>query len=268
MAGAVLDPAQERGIGAGQLDQPLRHLEVLVLVAAADVVDLAGPALAQDELDPGAVVLDVEPVPHLAAVAVQRQRLAVERVGDEQRDELLRILVRAVRVRAARDRGVDAERAHIGGDEQVAGRLGRAVRARRPQRIGLARGAAGLEVAVHLVRRDLDEPLPRLAQMLEQDLRPAELGAAELLGAEDRPVDVRLGGEVHDRVAAARGAGDVLRLGDVALLELDAVRQVGAVPGVGQLVEDDDVLAGAQQPLDEVRADEAGATCDEDPHVE
>ena len=267
MARPVLDAAQERRVGAGQLDQPLRHLDVLVLVAAADVVDLPGAALAEHELDPRAVVLDVQPVPDLAAVAVERQRLAVERVRDEQRDELLRILVRAVRVRAAGDRGGDAERADVGLDEQVAGGLRRAVRARRPQRVGLARGAARLEVAVDLVGRDLDELLPRLAQVLEQHLGAAELGAAELLGAEDRAVDVRLGREVDDRVAAARRPGDVLRHGDVAVVELDAVGQVGAVPGVGQLVEDDDVLAGAEQPLDEVRADEAGAAGDEDPHA-
>ena len=57
-------------------------LDVLALLAAADVVGLARRALAQHELDPGAVILDVEPVADLAAVAVDRQRLALERVRD------------------------------------------------------------------------------------------------------------------------------------------------------------------------------------------
>ena len=50
-------------------------LDVLVILAA-DVVDLAGRALVQDELDAGAVILGVQPFPHLLAVAVDGQRLA------------------------------------------------------------------------------------------------------------------------------------------------------------------------------------------------
>ena len=70
---------------------------------------------------------------------------------------------------------------------------------------------------------------------------------------------MRLGGEVDDRVAAVRGARDCVRLRDVALVELDVCRQVRAVAGVRELVEDDDVLAGPQQSLHEVRADETRA---------
>src|SRR3546814_5063665 len=47
-------------------------------------------SLAQDEVDAGAVILGVEPLPHLLAVAVDREGLAAEGVRDEQRDELLR----------------------------------------------------------------------------------------------------------------------------------------------------------------------------------
>src|SRR5438132_730134 len=89
VAGAVLDVAQQRAVRARQLEDELDHLDVLVLVAAADVVGLAGLPLAQHELDPGAMVLDVEPVADLPAVAVDRERLAVERVRHEERDQLL-----------------------------------------------------------------------------------------------------------------------------------------------------------------------------------
>ena len=70
------------------------------------------------------MVRDVEPVAHLAAVAVERQPLALERVRDEERDQLLRVLVRAVGVRPARDRGVDPECPDVRRDVQVARRLG------------------------------------------------------------------------------------------------------------------------------------------------
>jgi hypothetical protein len=81
---AILDVADQRRVGPRQLEDPVRHLEVLV-VLAADVVDLAGLALAQHELDAGAVVLGVQPLAHLLPVPVDRERLALERVRDEER---------------------------------------------------------------------------------------------------------------------------------------------------------------------------------------
>ncbi len=267
VAGPVLDAAEQRRIGTRQLEDARGDLAVLSLVATADVVGLARSALAKDELDAGAVILHVQPVAHLATVAVERQRLSVERVRDEERDQLLRILAGAVGVRPAGDRRVHAEGADVRGDVEIPGGLRDAVGAGRPQRVVLLRRAARLEVAVDLVRRDLDEANAASANLLEQHLRPEELGAAEIRRPEDRAVDVRLGGEVDDRVAAACGALDVFRYRDVALHELElAERQVRLVPGVGQLVEDDDVLTAPQQPLDEVRADEAGAAGDEHAH--
>ena len=107
VARAILDVADQAGVGAGQLEDAVGDLDVLV-VLAADVVDLARRALVQDELDPGAVILGVQPLTHLLAVAVDGERLALERVRDEQRHELLRVLVRTIGVGAARDRGPDA----------------------------------------------------------------------------------------------------------------------------------------------------------------
>ena len=68
----------------------------------------------------------------------------------------------------------------------------------------------------------------------------------ELARAEDRAVDVRLRGEVDDRLAACRGGRDGVGVGDVTVVELvrDAF-EVGPVAGVGQPVEDDDLVASA-----------------------
>jgi hypothetical protein len=103
--------------------------------------------------------------------------------------------------------------------------------------------------------------------MLEQHLRAAELRPPEVLGAQDRPVDVRLGGEVDDRVAALGRDRDVRGLGDVAVVERHVGREVGAVARVRELVEDDDVVPLGEQPLHEMRADEARATGDQDFHA-
>ena len=56
MARSVVHVAHEPRVGSGQLEDPPRDLEVLELVAGADVVDLARLALPQDELDRRAVV--------------------------------------------------------------------------------------------------------------------------------------------------------------------------------------------------------------------
>ena len=62
--------------------------------------------------------------------------------------------------------------------------------------------------------------------------------------------------------------GDHRAVADVAVHEACASTpsQVREVARVGQLVEDDDVFAGGREPLDEVRADEAGAAGDQDRH--
>ena len=71
---------------------------------AGHVVRLAAGAMVEHVTHRVGVVVDVEPVALLPAVAVEWQRLVVECVGDEQRDDLLGMLVRAVGVGAARDR--------------------------------------------------------------------------------------------------------------------------------------------------------------------
>src|SRR5581483_8322347 len=72
VTGAVLDVADQARVGARQLDDPVRDLDVLELLAA-DVVDLARLALAEDQLDGRTMVVCVEPLAHLLAVPVDRQ---------------------------------------------------------------------------------------------------------------------------------------------------------------------------------------------------
>ena len=69
---------------------------------AADVVGLAGPPTLQDRGQRAGVVLDVQPVAHVGAVAIDRQRLALQRLQDDQRNELFREVVGPVVVGAVR----------------------------------------------------------------------------------------------------------------------------------------------------------------------
>src|SRR5918996_3683265 len=154
VTGPVLDVPDEGWAHTGQLDDAPHDVEVLQLLAG-DVVDAARLALAQDELDPRAVILGVQPLAPLAAVPVDGERQPVERVRDEERDQLLRILARPRRVRAPRGGGSRPVRAYVGEHLEVAAGLRGRVGARGTQRILLARRDAHGHVAVYLVRGDL-----------------------------------------------------------------------------------------------------------------
>src|SRR4051812_15428960 len=115
------------------------------------------------------MVLDIQPIADLQAIAVDRQRLPFDRAQDHQWDELLGELSRSVVVRAvAYDHG-QSVRSMPGAHQMVRRRLRRRVRTARPiGRIFRERCRVGLEVAEHLVSRDMMKPetVPRVALKL------------------------------------------------------------------------------------------------------
>ena len=78
------------------LDEHMNDVDVLPLVEATDVVGVGGLALMEDEVYGTGVILYIEPVAHVKALAIYGQRLAMTDVVDEQRYELLRKLVRTI----------------------------------------------------------------------------------------------------------------------------------------------------------------------------
>src|SRR5664280_2201418 len=103
VADAVGDRVDQRLGLAEQAQHLARDRDVLPFVAAGEVYNIAGSAVLEDEQDGPAVVGYVQPVADVAAVAVQRQAFVAQSVGDEKRDQLLRVLVRTVLVRRAGD---------------------------------------------------------------------------------------------------------------------------------------------------------------------
>ena len=167
--------------------QHLDDVDVLPFVESAYVVGLGNPSLMEDEVYRPRMVLDIQPVAHILAPAIDRKRSAVADVVDEERYQLLRELVRAVVVGAVRDYGRHAVSIVECPHEMVARRLGRAVRAvrlvfqvfgeefltvgemvpaagclRRERRF-YAVGMGHLQGAVHFVRRDVVEALSVIA---------------------------------------------------------------------------------------------------------
>ena len=175
---------------------------------------------------------DVQPVALLQAVAVHRQRLVVDRVRDEQRDELLGVVVRPVRVRAAGDDGVEAVGHDVAADEQLAGGLGGRVRRARVEPVASSPRVARRRPSrrPRRSRPGGSGPASRRARSTRsrtassRTWTPIDAGPQERLGIEDAPVDVRLGGEVDDRVGVGDERPDDRRVGDVALRRSGAAR--------------------------------------------
>ena len=88
------------------------------------------------------VVVDVEPVAPGVAVAVDRQRLVLQRLRDEARDHLLGMLARAVVVERPDDRDRQAVGHVVRVREPVAARLRRRVRRARVERVLLVHRVA------------------------------------------------------------------------------------------------------------------------------
>ena len=112
----------------------LDRLNIAQFLPAADVVDLARSATREAQFDPPAVILDMKPVAHVHAVAVDRQLAAVQCVQQEERDQLLRKLEGPVIVRAIAGRRLQPVGVVVGAHQMVGARLGRGIR--RVRRVG------------------------------------------------------------------------------------------------------------------------------------
>ena len=272
VAGAVAHPV-EVVLGLAHGTQNLtQDVDVVLLAVGTDEVGLADATTREDGPDGRGVVLGVDPVADVLAVAVELGADAAENVGHLARDELLHVLVGAVVVGAVGDGGADAVGAVPGAHQHVGGRLGGAVGARRVVRglLGEAGRVVQGEVAVDLVGGDVVVAHVVLAASLEQAEGALHVGAQERLGVRDGVVVVGLRRVVDDGVVPGDDAVEQLGVADVAHHELHAVLgQAGDVlwvAGVGELVEHRHVDAGAvvDHVVDEVGADEAAAAGDND----
>ena len=176
-------------------DHDLDDVDVLPFVEAADVVSFGNLPVMENHVNCAGMVFDKEPVANILALAVNRQRLLVANVVDEQRDELLGELVRAVVVAAVRHDGRHAvgivERANevvgtcLGGrvrrvrrvlcrlvEEVVAvGQVVLGTRGRRGERGRDAFWVVHLEGAIDFIRRNVVEAL---ALVLFREAFPVE----------------------------------------------------------------------------------------------
>ena len=112
----VLDECHAISLRAGisrKLDQLARHIDVGLLVGAADVVDHTHLALEQNDFKSTSNIFHKEKVALVGAGAVQCDGSATHQLVDELWDEFLRILMRAIHIVTASDDDGHAERAVV-----------------------------------------------------------------------------------------------------------------------------------------------------------
>ncbi len=145
MSGAVLDESDEafgglalrgRGgrvafgesgvVGEGaihELANEANDVDIRPFVVAANVVDLAEHTFLQNQLNAARVIGDEQPIADVFAVAVDWQRQAVQDVGDAQRNEFFREMIRPVVVGAVAGGDVQAVGVMVGAYQMIGGRL-------------------------------------------------------------------------------------------------------------------------------------------------
>lgn len=272
VARTVLDPVERVLVLPHHPQDHAQYGDVVPLAVRADQVRLADAALGEDRPHARAVVLGVDPVAHVLALAVQLRTLPVQDVRDLTRDELLHMLEGTVIVRAVRDRGMDAVRARPRAHQHVRRRLRRRIRAGRMVR-GMLRELRRIvqgEVAVHLVRAHVVVADAVPADRFEETERALHVGPQERFRIRDGIVVVRLGRVMHDRVMPRHDPVEQIRIADVAHHELHTIlgqaRDVLRIARVRELVQNGDmhVRVMVHHVMHEIRPDETAATGHDD----
>ncbi len=268
VARTVLDPVERVLALSHHLQDHAKYGDVVPLAVRADQVGLADPALGQDRPHAAGMVLGVDPVAYVLALAVQLRTLPVQDVRDLARDELLHMLVRTVVIRAVRDRRPDAVRASPRAHQHVGRGLRARVRAGRMIRGGLRELGRIIqsEVAIHLVGAHVVVADAVFAHGLEQAERAFHVRLEERFRIRDRVVVVGFGRVVHDRVVARHDPVEQLRVADVAVHELDTIlrqtRDILDVARIGQGIQHGHmhVRMVVDHVMHEIRTDETTAT--------
>src|ERR1022692_3579453 len=225
------------------------YFEVRQRAIPADVVNLTVAAVFQNRADAPAVIFHIEPVAHLHAVAIYGQRPVFERVGDHQRNEFLREVIRPVIVGRAGGHHRQLISEEIGARQQIRAGFGSRIRAAGIQREVFGGFERRLQAAVNFVGGDLQVACGMVAPGgLQQGEGAAQVGFEHRAGSEDAAVHVRLGGEMHDgiRLLLAENGVHQRLVADISVDEAVTriVRdglQILQVARVGQLIEIDDV---------------------------
>jgi hypothetical protein len=258
---------------AKRVQHAVNDVDVVLCVLSGNIVRLAADAVMQRKVDAGHMVLDVQPVAHLPSVAVDWQRFVVDRLSDEQRQQLFGILIRAIGVAAACHHRIHPVRDVICTHHQLAAGFAGRVGAVRQEMVVLQRQPF-VDVAIHLVRADLYEAADSVfPALVKQDVHADDVSMHERVRGQDAAVDVAFGGEVDDCVDLVGfeytphvdAVGDVGALEAIILFVVDS-QQVIEVACIRQFIQHDDGVVWIlfDHVTGEGAADETSRAGDED----
>ena len=141
-----------------RIQNNMDNLNVLLLVVSADVVTLAQFSFFLNHVDGLCVVIHIEPVTNVLTVAVYRKRFALQCIVDDQRDQFLRELIRAVVIATAGNVAREFVRIKICLGQHISACLTCRVRAVRGERSGLIEIVVSvIQGTVYLVGGDIEE---------------------------------------------------------------------------------------------------------------
>src|ERR1700744_879115 len=261
----------------------MNRIQIGLLIAATDVVGLADPSSLQPRSQGRTVIADVDPVPYLLSIAVDREGLAGNRIRDHERQKLFGKLVRTVVVRAVGCYSWQIVTMHVRTHQVIGCCFGSRVRTVGRVGSGFLKGwGLRKKSAVHLVRRNVEKA--KFASVvsrgfgqispggLEQPKSAVDIRSDECFRTGERTIDVTLRGKMQDgpwliafeQALKESGVADVTLLKMVGGIPLHG-RQVLQVTRIGKLVKVNDRRAYLFEPFqDEVRANEARSASDDD----
>ena len=242
-----------------------------VRLAARDIEDLAGGCgrRAGGEVRRDDVV-DIGEVPRLLTVAVHDRPLVQEGGSEEVRDDgrILRdrTLPRAEHVEVAKRHGLQPVHLVEARAVRLPGKLGDAVGRQRGDGHVLRLDLSRRRRTVDRRRGRVDDPSHACVARRKQHVERA--GDVDLARAQrilDRARHGRQRGLVEDDLASLDGREHPLEAPQIAFDDLDVLRDVKKVSAIAgrEVVEDTHVVAAGEERVDEMRADEAGTTGDE-----
>ena len=74
----------------------LHNLNVLLFIVTTDVVDFTNTTLVDNQINGLAVIFHIQPVTDIKTFTVNRQRLICQCIGNHQRNQLLREVIRTI----------------------------------------------------------------------------------------------------------------------------------------------------------------------------
>src|SRR5690349_14636994 len=275
MSWAVLNVGQQALWSTRELEDSLSHAEIFHKIQAPNIVDLSDSASLENGKYSTAVVLHVQPIALLLAVAINGEILLAKGICDHERHKFFGKLIRPIVVRRPRDYRGETIRADIGPYQEIGRGLRGGVRTARLQRKTFVREDALRNVAVHFVGGNMHKPgHGNLTRDFEQNESARDVGLDDWSWLVDASVDVGFRGEVNDSITTTHGLFHRNCVTNVALYKFIAriVRycfQVREISRISQLVVVDDgyIFSGLEDIANKVGANKAGASRDKNPHL-